>query len=463
MWKLPLTQERSCFPDDVATAIESFAVTELWISNPWPGSAARLRDARTRDEILVSNQEMFSLATTPASPADSQIPIINHKSSSMPSKSDPFREPRTQHGTMMQKFGDEEICMILRHPDVRKAAKDWQTFSSDYPFRVPIPSEENLRTMRQIPLETDPPEHAEYREIVEPFFLRAKDPCVVARVEALLDGLLTEALNRDSIEAVYDLAIPFQCGALAILLNVAEEEVATWIGWDLNVFLGGKEGEHKGSALEAYLNSKLDRSAENPGDDFFGALHKAKFRGRSLTRDEMMGFAILTFSGGRDTVIHTCTAALAYFGKNPAALNFLREDPKRIVLAVEELFRIVSPLTHLGRVCPVKTGVLNETVEAGDRVSLCWASANRDETVFPAPDEVRLDRKPNPHVAFGAGTHLCIGAPHARLLLRTLLLQCSQRVESITIFEEVPHRESEDLMHREVGYDLLKLKFHPLQ
>jgi cytochrome P450 len=177
----------------------------------------------------------------------------------------------------------------------------------------------------------------------------------------------------------------------------------------------------------------------------------------------MMGFAILTFSGGRDTVIHTCTAALAYFGKNPAALNFLREDPKRIVLAVEELFRIVSPLTHLGRVCPVKTGVLNETVEAGDRVSLCWASANRDETVFPAPDEVRLDRKPNPHVAFGAGTHLCIGAPHARLLLRTLLLQCSQRVESITIFDEVPHRESEDLMHREVGYDSLTLKFHPLQ
>ena len=184
MWKLSLTQERSCFPDDVATAIESFAVTELWISNPWPGSVARLRDAQTRDKILVSNQEMFSLATTPASPADSQIPIINHKSSSMPSKSDPFREPRTQHGTMMQKFGDEEICMILRHPDVRKAAKDWQTFSSDYPFRVPIPSEENLRTMRQIPLETDPPEHAEYREIVEPFFLRAKDPCVVARVEA---------------------------------------------------------------------------------------------------------------------------------------------------------------------------------------------------------------------------------------------------------------------------------------
>ncbi len=348
--------------------------------------------------------------------------------------------------------------MILRHEHVRKCAKDWQTFSSNYPFRVPIPSEENLRTMRQIPLETDPPEHAEYREILEPFFLRAKDPCVVARVEALFDGLLTKALNRDTIEAVHDLAIPFQCGALALLLNVAEEEVDTWIGWDLNVFLGGKEGEHKGSALEAYLHKMLDHSTENPGDDFFGALHKARFRGRPLTREEMMGFAILTFSGGRDTVIHTCTSALAYFGKNPAALAFLREDPKRVVNAAEEFFRIVSPLTHLGRVCPARTDVLNEVIEAGDRISLCWASANRDEAAFPSPDEVRLDRKPNPHVAFGAGIHLCIGASHARLLLRTLLLQCSQRVRSVTVLDEVPHVESEALMHREVGYDSLTLK-----
>lgn len=76
MWELSLTQERPCFPDDVAAAIESLAVTELRIANPWPGSVARLRDARTRDEILVSYQEMFSLATTPASPADSQIPLI---------------------------------------------------------------------------------------------------------------------------------------------------------------------------------------------------------------------------------------------------------------------------------------------------------------------------------------------------------------------------------------------------
>ena len=86
--------------------------------------------------------------------------------------------------------------MILRHADVRRAAKDWATFSSDAPFRVPIPSEEEVRSMRQLPIETDPPEHTEYRAIIEPFFRRAKDPGVIASVERLVDELLDAAMGR---------------------------------------------------------------------------------------------------------------------------------------------------------------------------------------------------------------------------------------------------------------------------
>ena len=81
----------------------------------------------------------------------------------------------------------------------------------------------------------------------------------------------------------------------------------------------------------------------------------------------------------------------------------------------EEFFRESStPLTHIGRVCPVDTEVRGIEVKAGGRVSLCWASANQDEAAFDSPEEVRLDRKPNPHMAFGIGTHVCLGAPHAR-------------------------------------------------
>src|SRR4051794_13480406 len=116
--------------------------------------------------------------------------------------SDPFRDQRKQDGVLECEFQGESVPMILRHEDVRKAARDWKTFSSNAPFRVPIPSEEDVRSMRQLPVETDPPEHTDYRKIVEPFFQRAKDAGVIAQVEALLDGFLAQALARDSMEVV---------------------------------------------------------------------------------------------------------------------------------------------------------------------------------------------------------------------------------------------------------------------
>ncbi len=371
---------------------------------------------------------------------------------------DPFRDKRKEAGSLECEFQGESIPMILRHEDVRKAAKDWKTFSSDAPFRVPIPSEEDVRTMRQLPIETNPPDHTEYREIVEPFFRRAKEPAVIAQVEALVDGMIGEALGRESIEVVREFALPLQSRALTYLLNMPESEAATWISWGTHVFRDGGSGEKKGAALEKYLHGQLDRAARDPGEDFFSALTRAKFRGRPLTRDEMMGFANLTFAGGRDTVIHMTSSVIAYFCSHNEALGFLREDPSRIVHASEEFFRVVTPLTHIGRVCPVETDVHGVTVKPGGRVSLCWASANQDENAFEAPGEVRLDRKPNPHVAFGIGAHVCLGAPHARLLVRTLLQKCADRLSGITLLSAKEHVEKEAEYERSVGYESLTVK-----
>jgi cytochrome P450 len=375
---------------------------------------------------------------------------------------DPFRDKRNDAGVLECEFQGESVPMILRHEDVRLAAKDWKTFSSNAPFRVPIPSEEDVRTMRQLPVETDPPDHTEYRQIAEPFFRRAKDPAVVAQVEALMDALLTDALGRESIEVVREFALPLQSRALSYLLNVPEAEAETWISWGTHVFRDGGSGVQKGAALETYLHRQFDRAVANPGEDFFSALTKATFRGRALTREEMMGFANLTFAGGRDTIIHTISSVVAYLGQHPEALEFLRQDPGRIVLAGEEFLRVITPLTHIGRVCPVQTDVRGVTVKAGDRVSLCWASANQDEAAFESPSEVRLDRKPNPHLAFGAGAHLCLGAAHARLLLRTLLEKCTERVGSITVLTATERVEDEARYQRVVGYESLTIKLAPL-
>lgn len=372
---------------------------------------------------------------------------------------DPFREARQREGVLPCPFQGETIPMLLRHADVREAAKDWRTFSSDAPFRVPIPSEEAVRTMRQLPIETNPPEHTEYRALVEPFFQRAKQPEVIARVEDLIAAKLSEALERESVEIVNDFALPVQSRALTYLLNVPETEADTWIGWGIHVFKATTGGFKKGNVLEDYLHAQFDRAAANPGDDFFGALTQATYQGRALTREEMMGFGNLTFAGGRDTIIHSISSIIAYCGRHPEALEYLRQDPKRIVHAGEEFFRVFMPLTHIGRVCPVDTDVRGVPVKAGGRVSLGWASANLDETVFDAPTEVRLDRKPNPHLSFGFGAHLCLGAAHARLIVRSLLLALTQRVATITVLEAREHVEREARYERPNGFEALTVRF----
>ena len=94
-------------------------------------------------------------------------------------------------------------------------------------------------------------------------------------------------------------------------------------------------------------------------------------------------------------------------------------------------------------------------------MSLCWASANLDATAFDAPNEVRLDRKPNPHLSFGFGTHLCLGAPHARLILRTLLQKCIERVGRITVLDAKERIETEASYERALGYDSLTVRLTP--
>jgi len=141
---------------------------------------------------------------------------------------------------------------------------------------------------------------------------------------------------------------------------------------------------------------------------------------------------------------------------------WIRANPDRINLASEEFCRLFTPLTHIGRVCPVKTDVHGFEVQPDGLVSLYWSSANRDPEVFDEPKEVRLDRRPNPHVAFGFGAHLCLGAHHARAIMRGLIQKLSERVSEIKILETKELIEKEPDYTRRIGYELLRAKFTKL-
>jgi cytochrome P450 len=380
----------------------------------------------------------------------------------MPDHADPFREARLESGVLNVDCDGENVPMVLRLKDARKTAKDWKTFSSDNPLMCVLHSEAHVRGVRQLPLEIDPPQHTDYRSLVQPLFDRPKnDPDYIAGIEKLIEAMVAEALRAGEIEAVRDFALPLQSRALTHLLRMPEAEAEVWISWGVHVFHDRDDDAEDGHLLEAYTGSQFHRAQEEPGEDFFSYLNEVEFQGRKLSFEEKQGFANVTFAGGRDTIINTVASIFAYFGDHPEALAFLREDEQHIITATEEFVRYVSPLTAITRKCPHATTLIEESVPEGGRIGICWPSANRDETVFDHPDKVVLDRQPNPHIGFGMGAHHCLGAPHARLIFRSLLKTLCKNVDRLELISAVPKIEKESSFERQSGYEAVKVRLLP--
>jgi cytochrome P450 len=375
---------------------------------------------------------------------------------------DPFRAARDRDGTQMVRGDEEDVTMILRLKDVRKTAKNWQDFSSDHPLRVLIHSEADVRSVRQLPIEIDPPDHTDYRAIVEPLFRRPQEAGYIAEMETLVDKEVAAAVERGELEAVRGFSLPLQSRAMTRLFRMPDSEADEWISWGVHVFYDQDDAVEEGHFLERYSARQFERAEKDPGEDFFSLLNQADFRGRKLTFEEKQGYASVALSGGRDTVIHTVTSILVYFSEHPEDLKRLRQNPELAATATEEFVRFVSPLTSIARTCPHGANVAGNEIPSKGRVALCWPSANRDTSIFDDPDTVKLDRCPNPHIGFGFGPHACLGAQHARLVIRCLLRSLADRVEGIEPLEVVPKIEKESSYERQIGYETARLRFHAL-
>ncbi|WP_067146512.1 cytochrome P450 [Pseudotamlana agarivorans] len=379
---------------------------------------------------------------------------------------DPFKEARETKGFGTMNDQNDPVTMILGHKDVRKCAHNWKTFQSggDEIGRIVVPSEVHIRDTRQIPFEVDPPQHKSYRDLVEPWFKRPLEEEYQEKLTDIISIIVDEALTKGSMEVVSEFALKLQSRALTLLLNIPFEESELWISWGTHVFRSedtALDGD-KANILYDYIDAQIDKAIANPGVDLYSKLLASEIDGKSLTKEEVKGVLILTFAGGRDTVINAITNTIAYFADNPQALQQLRDQPEHLNSAIEELLRYYSPLTQMGRVVTEDTQVCEHAIKAQSRISMCWASANRDERVFENPNEVVLDRKVNPHVAFGFGTHNCLGATHARQILRILLNTLTQKVGCMQITDAKENIEDLDEFNRKVGFDSLQVAFHKL-
>lgn len=378
--------------------------------------------------------------------------------------SDPFDKARQEKGYGEMNDQDDPVTMVLRLKDVRKCAHNWKTYQSGAaPGRIVIPSEVHIRDTRQIPFEVDPPMHKTYRDLIEDWFKRPLLPEYQAQLVNIIEDIVDEAVTKDgSVEVVEEFALRIQSRALTLLLNIPYEESETWISWGTHVFRSEDSAldGSKANILYDYIDAQIENAIKNPGKDLYSVLLNTNIEDRKLTREEVKGIMILTFAGGRDTVINSITNTIAYFAEHKGSLQLLKDNPEIISKAVEELIRYFAPLTQMGRVAAQNTAVCENAVEKDTRISLCWASANRDETVFENPNEVVLDRKINPHVSFGFSHHKCLGATHARQIMKILLQTLTKKVTSIDIIDAQENIEELGEFKRKVGFDSLSVKFN---
>ena len=134
---------------------------------------------------------------------------------------DPFADNRQSTGVQRMQAEGQDMPLLLRLQDIRKACKDWRTFSNDDPFMIVPHSEAGVRSVRQYPIETDPPDHTDYRALVEPFFDRPNDPAYQAGMRAMVDAAVAAAAAAESVEVVSELALPLQSRSLTRLFERA--------------------------------------------------------------------------------------------------------------------------------------------------------------------------------------------------------------------------------------------------
>lgn len=333
------------------------------------------------------------------------------------------------------------------YEDIHDIVRDAGTFSSR---TINVPDSIG-QDGEMIPIQIDPPDHTSYRAIINPLFspkrMRDLEPQIRDIVTELLDKMLTEQ-KVDFIDA-FAREFPSQVFLALMGWDLADApRLNNWV--DLMVL--GKPGaseeeneairEQAGMEVYAYFAEMVDERMENPGDadDITQILMNSQFEGRDLTQFEILNILLLFMIGGLHTVQGQLAHTVIFMAQNPEIRRQLVDDLDLVPSAVEEMLRYESAI------CPARevtedTVVNGVQLKAGDKILIPFAAANRDPEKFDDPDVVDLAREPNPHLAFGAGNHRCVGSHLARLELRVAFEEIHTRMPDYRLDpEDLPER-----------------------
>jgi cytochrome P450 len=290
----------------------------------------------------------------------------------------------------------------------------------------------------------DDPRHQRIRRLVT--------PAVAPRALALLEGelrdrttmILDAVADRGGCDFLMDVAVELPLQATAVLLGVPTEDrhdLMTWSGASLTYDdreLGGTSSavQEASAAMAAYGSTLLVRKRAGGDDDMLATVARATIEGDDgrpgpLSDLELIMFFNLLVAAGSETTRNAIALGMAALIDHPDQWAHLREDPSLLPGAVEEILRWSSPTLYNRRTATREAEVAGRLIHAGEKVTLWWASANRDEDVFDEPFRFDIGRQPNPHLAFGYRSHFCLGANLARMEIRVMLEELLERFENL--------------------------------
>jgi cytochrome P450 len=290
----------------------------------------------------------------------------------------------------------------------------------------------------------DDPRHRSVRRLVSP----SVSPRRLRQIEAGLADrcatLLDRALDRGTCDFLVEVAAELPLQAIASLLGVPQDDRHFLLEWadatldfdDHNPGETSTRSQEAGAAMSSYCTRLLDEKRRCPADDLLSVVTNARLPdgagpGGPLSELEQQMFFHLLVAAGSETTRNSITAGLLALMDRPDRWEDLRTDRSLLPGAVEEMLRWASSTIYNRRTATEEVQCRGQVIRPGDKVVLWWQAANFDERVFADPDEFDIRRSPNPHLAFGAGSHFCLGANLARLEIALVFDGLLDRVERI--------------------------------
>jgi cholest-4-en-3-one 26-monooxygenase len=331
---------------------------------------------------------------------------------------------------------------ITKHADVLAVLRDAATFSSEAGgTQIPDLPKEDMRRSPDVLAIMDPPRHSRYRALIGQSFTSHGLSGTERYIEKRVNGLINEVLERRQFDFIADFSARLPMAVILNMVGVPERDEAQINNWVLKL-LATDDPQYQTSAEErariagefmGYAHAIAAERRKAPRNDLLSLLMAAEVDGVTLSYQEFAMFFMLLLAAGTDTPRLVLGSGMLALMERPDLRTRITENPRLLTSTVEELLRYYPPLMHFRRTAVRDTSINGQKIKAGQKVVAWLVSANRDEDVFVAPHNFKIDRTPNEHLAFGYGPHFCIGNMLARMTVQIGLHECVRRMPGLEL------------------------------